>query len=95
MRVIQQYANYLWWPDKAGIVSFGPAVTTALNWNYEGQLQDWLVDAKFAVNLARQTGFTIERYDAADLYLGQNFRNHNNSMSLYTSPKTWLSLNAS
>ncbi|MCX6632612.1 MAG: DUF5916 domain-containing protein [Candidatus Solibacter sp.] len=87
-------ALYRWRPKKSFLVSFGPGVTELVNWNREGQVQDWLVRPSFAVEMRRATTLRILHTESFELFQKTGFRKNNTDLSLSTEWYRWLALSA-
>ena len=86
--------SYRWRPEKSFLVSFGPGVTELVNWNRQGQVQDWSVQPNFAVELRRATTLQISRTEAFELFQGVGFRKSSSELTLNTEWYRWLALTA-
>jgi len=85
LRAITESAGYLWYTKGGVIQSYGPSMSVSVDWDHQGQLQDWYTYPMFAVNLARQSAIQVARSDAYELYLGSGFRESLNYFSFSTS----------
>jgi hypothetical protein len=45
IRKMEHFFEYYWRPKNGRVLLFGPDVTTSVNWNRQGQVQNWVVDA--------------------------------------------------
>jgi uncharacterized protein DUF5916/cellulose/xylan binding protein with CBM9 domain len=86
--------SYRWRPEKSFPVSFGPGVTELVNWNRQGQVQDWSVQPNFAVELRRATTLQISRTEAFELFQGMGFRKNSSELTFNTEWYRWLALTA-
>jgi hypothetical protein len=94
IRTHEQYASYRWRPERGPILSFGPAVSALINSDRTRRLQDWVVNAEFTMELARQTGLTFGRYDNFEYFAQRGFRKRGVSVNAYTGLWKWLSFSA-
>ena len=90
VRQMGHYAGYLWRPEGSRVLSFGPSISTSVNWDRRGRVQDWVTYGEFAIDLSGPTGITFSRYDAMELYSEVAFRNRKTGVSFYSSPLKWL-----
>ncbi len=93
IRQAQQVVDYFWRPEKSKIVDFGPLTRGLVNWNRNGQIQDWEADLGFQIDLTRQTSFYATRSEVYELFAGLGFRKHASLAGFATAPKNWLALN--
>lgn len=91
VRSMEHYAAYYWRPESKKILSFGPSVSTTLDWDTNNQLQDWSTYADFKIDFARSTGVAISRFDSNELYLGSWFRHGTTGIAVYSNRLAWLS----
>ncbi len=91
IRKMQHKVEYTWWREQRRLVSFGPEVTTTVNWNRQGQVQDWVVDAVFWADLRGPSWLACGRTEAYELFQGLGFRRHSTECSLGLRGK-WLEL---
>ena len=87
--------SYRWRPKKSFLVSFGPGLTELVNWNRQGQVQDWSVQPNFALELRRATTLEISRTESFELFQRMGFRKNSTALSLGTECYRWLALAAS
>jgi len=92
VRKMEHYLRYYWKPEKGPVLLFGPDVTTSLNWNRQGQLQDWLVDLSFGADVRGPTGLGCRHVNAYELFQGIGFRRHNTDCGVNTKWLKWLEL---
>jgi hypothetical protein len=83
MREVKQKAGYLWRPEESRILSIGPSLSTSVNWDRMGRLQDWNTYADFSVYFRGPTGLTVTRSETYELYLNQGFRYSRTDCSFY------------
>ena len=95
VRSMEQYAAYYWRPENSKVLSFGPSVSTTIDWNTKNQLQDWSTYADFKVDFARSTGLTVSRFDSNELYQGLWFLHGITGLALYSDWLRWLTTYAS
>ncbi len=90
IRQTEQFAAYNWWPRGGRLIRLGPSVFTVVNWNRAGQVQDWFVDASFGLSFTANTGITVRRFEAFELFRGVEFRKHRTNVSFETDWRKWL-----
>jgi hypothetical protein len=90
IRQMEQYFRYYWRPRNSLVALFGPDVTATLNWNRQGQVQDWIADVSFGANLKGPTGMGCRRVYAFELYQGRGFRKHATDCGVTTQRFKWL-----
>jgi hypothetical protein len=95
IRMLQNQVGYRWRPEHRGIVSFGPTLTSMVNWDHQGRLQDRQTQPAFAVELPRLTTFGVDRYDAFELYQNRGFREYQNHGYFNTQWLKWLAFTSS
>jgi hypothetical protein len=95
IRQTEHYAKYRWRPENGPVVKYGPTVLTLFNWNREGRLQDWEVNAEFEFELNSQTELKVARIEASELFEGNDFRKHATSLAVSSEWLKWLSFAAS
>ena len=95
LRATEQYASYMWQPDDSGKWSFGPSVSTVVNWDRAGRFQDRWTTAELSLSVAGQVEVLAARNDALELYAGVPFRTRSTSVSLSSNTPAWVSLWAS
>jgi Domain of unknown function (DUF5916) len=93
VRQTDQFAGYFWRPERGLVQAFGPVVSMLLNWNRQGDLQDWQASAGFQVNLSGRTEFQVSRGEAFELFEGFGFRKHSTAIDAETEWWRWLALN--
>jgi hypothetical protein len=94
IRETNQFAGYFWRPEHSRVVAFGPVVSTLVNWNRQGQLQDWIASAGFQLILTGQTELQVSRGEAFELFEGIGFRKHSTAVQFDTEWLKWLDLSA-
>ena len=87
--------SYRWRPKKSFLVSFGPGLTELVNWNRQGQVQDWSVQPNFAMELRRATTLEISRTESFELFQRMGFRKNGTVLSFGTECYRWLAFGAS
>jgi len=87
IRQTQQYASYLWRPEKSRLLNFGPSATALVNWNRAGQVQDWISTLQFSAEFTGGTYLSASRTEAMELFQNREFRKHTTSASFQTA---WL-----
>ncbi len=94
VRKMEHFFRYYWKPEHGRVVLFGPDLITAVNWNRQGQVQDWLVDLSFGANLRPQTGLGCRHQNAFELFQGVGFRRNITDCGINSSWTRWLELTA-
>jgi len=94
IREMTHSVNYLWRPEGRRVLNFGPTVTTLVNWNHQGQVQDWSVDSGFAIFFANATEVKVSRSEAFQLFRNLGFRNGSSNVFFSTEPRQWLGMSA-
>ena len=87
--------SYRWRPKKSFLVSFGPGLVELVNWNRQGQVQDWSVQPNFAVELRRATTLEVSRTESFELFQRMGFRKNGALLSFGTECYRWLAFGAS
>jgi hypothetical protein len=95
VRSMEHYAGYYWRPENSKVLSFGPSVSTTLDWNTQNQLQDWSTFADFKIDFAGSSGLTVSRFDSNELYENLWFRHGATGIAAYSEWLRWLSVFAS
>lgn len=89
---MEHFFEYYWKPKNRRVLLFGPDVTTSVNWNRQGQVQDWLVDASFGANLTGPTGLGCRHVNAFELFRGTGFRHHTTDCGVNVQWVKWLAV---
>jgi hypothetical protein len=92
IRQMEHFAQYYWKPKNRRVLLFGPDVRTLVNWNRQGQVQDWVVDTSFGGDFKGPLGMGCRRLDAFELFQGRGFRRHFTDCGLNASWLKWLEL---
>jgi hypothetical protein len=87
IRKMEHFFEYYWKPKNRRVLLFGPDVTTDIDWNSQGQLQDWIVDASLGANLTGPTGLGCRQVTAFERFKGIDFRHHATDCGITTE---WL-----
>jgi hypothetical protein len=95
IRQASQSVGYYWRPSKGPVVAYGPSVTTAIDWNHKGQLQDWSGTLDFMLYFRGASELKIARGEYYELFHVQHLRQHSTSASFYTSPRRWFGVSGS
>jgi len=95
VRQTVQFGSYTWRPKRQRVLSFGPSLSTLVNWDRRGRVQDWLVDAKFGIELPGQTTLGVGQFEAFELFQDLGFRKSATYASFYTAWLKWLAISAS
>jgi hypothetical protein len=94
VRETNQFAGYFWRPENSRVVSYGPSASALLNWNHQGQLQDWIANLGFDVRLTGQTEINVSRGEAFELFDGLGFRKHSTALFFTTAWLKWFAVTA-
>jgi len=94
IRMMEQFAQYFWKPTRSPVLLIGPDVRVNLNWNHDGRLQDWIVDASFGGDFRGPSGMGCRHVNAFELFQGYEFRKHQTDCGINTSWLKWLNINA-
>ncbi|MSV29320.1 MAG: hypothetical protein EXQ52_11365 [Bryobacterales bacterium] len=84
IRQNEQFINYRWKPTGRSILSFGPTLSTTLNWDREGRNQDWAVAPGFGFEIKGVTFVNVSRREAFELYNAAGFRKARTELFLYS-----------
>jgi hypothetical protein len=95
IRQVKNYVGYRWHPEHGALVSFGPAAAITTDWNYSGQMQDWIVDVPFALEFRGPTSLTVGHLQQFERFAGLPFREDATYAYLTTDFLRWLGVNAS
>jgi hypothetical protein len=93
IRQIEQYGEYRWRPRSGPVVAFGPNAYTRLNWNYAGELQEWIVRFPFEVHLKGRTQVFVRRVESSERFNGVDLRQKFQTINVTTEWLKWLSIN--
>ncbi len=94
MRQADTWSRYRWFPKGRRVLSFGPSGSASLLWNYAGQVQDWSIEPRFAVELPSATEFSARVERAYERYQGLAFDRHRTTISAGSEWLEWLSVEA-
>lgn len=92
IRQFQNFLNYLWRPKDKRVLNFGPTVSTLVNWDRQGRLQDWAADAGFTLGFAGLTHLFVRRNEAFELFENRGFRKHTTSVFFFSERLPWLTI---
>lgn len=95
MRQVEQTVEYRWWPEGGRVVKLGPTLTTLANWDHQGRLQDWLVDAQFKVETIGRTEVELGHSEAMERLDEIDFRKQRTTLTFTTEWLEWLALSLS
>lgn len=95
IRQMDHQLSYRWRPERKDLVSFGPGLSAMMNWNHQGQLQDWQMAPEFVVELPRLTIFGVDRLEAFELFDNIGFREYINHAYFNTEWLKWLAVSSS
>jgi hypothetical protein len=91
LRAAEQYAGYVWRIGNAGVWSFGPAVTTTVDWDGARRLQDRWVSLDIGLSRAGQFDAHVARAEGYELYATIPFATSTTSISISNNARQWLS----
>jgi hypothetical protein len=94
IRESKSRVGYKWWPEKRGVVNFGPAVILLGNWNRAGRTQDWEATFEWSMEFTRLTKVIYSRSEAFELYRGEGLRKDANYYIFSSEWYKWLALAA-
>lgn len=92
IREASQTVGYKWRPEGSSLVSFGPELKGAINYDRRGRLQDWSVNPEFEIELTRMTKIALERWEGFELFADRGFRKYHNEAEIASQWKKWLSI---
>ena len=92
IRAAEQYAGYVWRLGESGGWSVGPAVTTLVNWNHAGQVQDRWTGVDAGLSGAGRVDVHVSRDEGSELYAMAPFRFGATNVSVSSGALQWLSL---
>ena len=90
VRRTEHEVEYSWRPKSRRVQEFGPTVFAQVNWDRQGRVQDWEVEAEFKMELSGQTELQVERSESFELFQGRGFRKHSTGLSFSTAWLKWL-----
>lgn len=91
IRQTEQFVRYTWRPQNRRVLSYGPSAFTVVNWNRQGRVQDWFVDARFNADFRGQTSLEVRRIETFELFQNIRFRKHRTASGFSTEVLKWLS----
>jgi len=94
IRKMEQYFRYYWKPEHSPILLFGPEISAIVTWNYEGKIQDRVLDISFGADLPGPTGMGCRHVNANELFQNLYFRRYSTDCGLFTAWLGWLELTA-
>jgi hypothetical protein len=95
IRQMEHFVNYLWRPEGRRVLNLGPSLTTLVNWNHQGRMQDWFASSGFAVFFASATQVRFSRTEVYELFDNVGFRKGDTGVSFSTEPRQWLGISLS
>jgi hypothetical protein len=95
LKQIRNNNSYRWHPESGPILGFGPGLTSLIDWDHRGRLQDWSLDLPLTVNLKRSTSFTIGREEVFERFQNVPFRENATYASLSSELVNWASVSLS
>jgi len=90
----QNQLGYRWRPEHKGIVSFGPSLTSLVDRDRQGRLEDRQTQVAFVMELPRLTSFGFDRSENFELYQNLGFREFQNHGHLDTQWLKWLAFSS-
>lgn len=90
IRQATHFARYQWRPERRRVLSVGPVLSTLINWDRQGRVQDWLVNPVFQVEFSRLTFLSVGRAESFELFEGRGFRKNTNGLSFFSEWLRWL-----
>jgi len=95
IRAVHQNASYYWHPNSGPLLSFGPALSTSMDWSYKGQRQDWSAQLHLDFFFRHQYGISVYRRESYELFHSIGFREYTNTVSAYSAQSKRLSVSGS
>jgi len=95
LKQVNQSAGYRWHPESGAVLGFGPSVSSLVDWNHAGELEDWQLNTPFSVQLKRSTNVTVGHMEIFERYLEAPFREHATYATFSTEMLNWASLDLS
>jgi hypothetical protein len=95
IREVHQNAGYYWHPNSGPLISFGPSLSTSMDWNYKGQRQDWSAQSELDFFFRHQYGISLYHHESYELFHSVAFREYTNTVSAYSAQSKRLSLSGS
>ena len=95
IRQTEHYAGYAWRPGGRVLVNVGPSVTSLVNWDRKGQVQDWFLGTELSVLFSGPTELKLSRSESLEIFAGQRFRKNGTNASFYTEGLQGLGVSAS
>ncbi len=92
IRKMEHFFEYYWKPKNSRVLLFGPDITTSVNWNHKGEVQDWVVDASFGANITGPSGMGCRHVNAYELFQGIGFRHRMTDCGAELQWVKWLEL---
>ncbi|MCX6544585.1 MAG: DUF5916 domain-containing protein [Acidobacteria bacterium] len=93
MRELEQEIGYTWHPKDSRVLRVGTSLEASAVWDHAGQLQDWLIDPGFELELPGQTELFAGLNQAFERFEGVDFRRHSFFTHVSTQWMSWLNLN--
>ncbi len=95
IRQVENLASYRWRPKGRSLLSLGPSISTVLNWDHQGRMQDWVIRSGFGVELKRLTILEISRSEAFELFQNQGFRKNSTAVVFSSEWFKWMAVSTS
>jgi hypothetical protein len=92
LRTTEQYASYLWRIGESGVWTVGPALSTAVNWDHVGQLQDRSTMGDFSMARSGYFDARVSRAEGYEWFATTPFQKHTTNVSFSSSALGWLSV---
>jgi hypothetical protein len=95
LKQINHKAGYRWHPESGAVLGFGPSLSSLVDWNHAGQLEDWQLNVPFSLQLKRSTNITAGHLEIFERYQEIPFREHATYGTFSTELLNWASLDLS
>ena len=87
--------DYTWHSEGGRLQSSGPQITSTIDWDRAGQLQDWNLDVPMWLRFKGPIAVSAGRTESFERYLGLGFRKHQSYATFSSSQFDKLSFDAS
>ncbi|HWR50386.1 MAG TPA: DUF5916 domain-containing protein [Bryobacteraceae bacterium] len=91
-RQVQNITGYTWRPERGRLVAIRPSVTSHIDYDRTGRLQEWNIHPRFFVELQPMTEITFGRSDSYEWYRGSGFSKHHTEVEFESEWFRWLAL---
>jgi len=92
IREFDQNITYLWRPKSGPLISFGPTLAAAGNWNRAGRVQEWFGNGEFEFDFRGATQIKISRFRSYELYQNRGFQKNGAELSFSTDRSKWFGI---